>query len=232
MLASQDLKKRTNRNKLFAALAVILVVSSVFVALVVVYIGNSASGITRVACVGDSITAGLGYPDELWRLLGNDYLVENFGVGGSTALLSSDNPYMNRTAFELAKAFLPDVVVIMLGTNDANPAYYGHIDEFVSDYEALVNGFQALAGKPKIWIVLPPPIFNSGSGPNGTDLAEGVIPRIKLVADELNLPTIDVYSALSGHPEDFIYDGIHPNSQGVKVIAMEVFQAISAGTHS
>ena len=46
----------------------------------------------KVACVGDSITAGSGvkepekkYPFQLGRLLGADYEVKNFGVGDSTA---------------------------------------------------------------------------------------------------------------------------------------------------
>ncbi len=229
MIPNQQPKKNANTTKLVAAAAIVTIVTSFFVGLTVISVGNMARGVTRVACVGDSITAGLGYPNLLWTLLGNGYLVENFGVGGSTVLLSSDNPYMNTTAFQLAKSFSPDVVVIMLGANDANPEYFGQIESFVADYEALVKSFQGLASKPKIWIVLPPPIFNTGPGPNSTNMADGVIPRVKLVAQDLNLPTIDVYDALIDHPEDFIYDGIHPNGQGVKVIAMEVFRALSSG---
>lgn len=41
---------------------------------------------TRVACVGDSITAITGYPSDLQSLLGPNYSVKNFGVNGSTVL--------------------------------------------------------------------------------------------------------------------------------------------------
>lgn len=73
----------------------------------------------RVACVGDSITQGSGYPAKLQVLLGTNYSVGNFGVSGSTVTLNSTKPYMNQTAFEKAQQFQPKVVVIMLGTNDA-----------------------------------------------------------------------------------------------------------------
>ena len=41
----------------------------------------------RVACVGDSITGGTYYPNDLWMLLGSNYTVDNFGVGGLQPLL-------------------------------------------------------------------------------------------------------------------------------------------------
>ena len=46
----------------------------------------------RVACIGDSITEGSGYPDNLRMLLGTNYTVGNFGVSGSTVSLKSVNP--------------------------------------------------------------------------------------------------------------------------------------------
>lgn len=49
---------------------------------------------TRVACIGDSITFGAGtknprtdsYPAQLGRMLGNHFVVTNFGVSGTTML--------------------------------------------------------------------------------------------------------------------------------------------------
>ena len=77
----------------------------------------------HVACVGDSITNGTEYPSDLWMKLGANYTVGNFGVGGATVSLDSDKPYMNQTDFQSAKQFLPNIVVIMLGTNDAIPTH-------------------------------------------------------------------------------------------------------------
>ena len=80
----------------------------------------------RVACVGDSLTAG-GYPEELQSVLGSRYDVENFGRSGSTVTGypvkgpdEEGNPaYTTYQAYKDSLAFDPDVVLMMLGTNDA-----------------------------------------------------------------------------------------------------------------
>ena len=184
----------------------------------------------RVACVGDSITEGTEYPADLWMLLGANYTVKNFGVGGSTVSLKSQKPYMNETAFQKAKEFLPNIVVIMLGTNDANPTYHQYIESFADDYKKLIGEFQALASKPKIWLVKPPPIFNNGTGLSTPFFTQDVLPRIEQAANEMNLPTIDAYTALVSHPEYFP-DGVHPNNEGANIIATEIYKTIiSANT--
>ena len=45
----------------------------------------------RVACIGNSITAG-GYPEKIAPLLGPSYKVENDGVSGGTLLRKGDKP--------------------------------------------------------------------------------------------------------------------------------------------
>jgi lysophospholipase L1-like esterase len=180
----------------------------------------------RVACIGDSITEGSGYPNNLQMLLGTNYAVGNFGVSGSTVSLKSGKPYMNQTAFQKAKAFQPDIVIIMLGTNDANPAAYQYLESTAYDYKQLIAEFQALPGSQEVWLVQPPPIFNNGPGPNNTNLVQGVIPTIRQVATDLNLSTIDVYTAMANYPEYFP-DGVHPDNEGAKVIATNVYEAIT-----
>lgn len=178
----------------------------------------------RVACVGDSITQGTYYPSDLQILLGNDYAVRNYGASGRTVLLSADKPYMNGSAFQYAVAFEPQIVIIMLGTNDANPKYYPQIDNFTTDYKILISSFEIY--KPEIWLVLPPPIFNDSIGPNEANLVQGVIPRIGQVAADLNLPTINVYSLFVGQPQYF-WDGVHPGDLGAEIIAKAIYLAIS-----
>ena len=95
----------------------------------------------RVACVGDSITRGTEYTLYLWDLLGSEYIIGDFGVGGATATLNSESSYMNETALELAKQFQPDIVVIMLGTNDADSAFNDFEEEFISGYIELIVVF-------------------------------------------------------------------------------------------
>src|SRR5689334_724667 len=78
----------------------------------------------NVACIGDSITQGSGaakgqsYPSQLQAMLGDQWKVGNFGVSGRTLLKKGDYPYWKENAYQDALKSAPDVVIIMLGTND------------------------------------------------------------------------------------------------------------------
>lgn len=115
----------------------------------------------------------------------------------------------------------------MLGTNDAPEIYSQGISTFTSDYEALIRGFQNATSKPDVWLVKPPPIFNNTEGFSSQFLLQEVIPRIEQVANQTGLPLIDVYTPLASHPEYFP-DGVHPYGEGARIIATEVFNAITA----
>lgn len=179
----------------------------------------------RVACVGDSITSDTQYPDDLGMLLGSNYTVSNFGVGRTTVSLQFDKPYLNQSQVQDARKFEPNIVVIMLGTNDAYLSQQERRN-FVSDYKTLIGVFQAFQFKPKIFILVPPPVFSNNIGLNGTILEKTVIPLIKQTANDLNLQLIDAHTPLLNHPEDF-QDGIHPNLLGSEIIAYQIFKAIT-----
>jgi lysophospholipase L1-like esterase len=218
--------KSIEKKSLLTAVVLIMVLSS-FLMLLLVSSSNKGGWKVpiRVACVGDSITEGTQYPADLQALLGSGFRVGNFGVGGSTVMLSSYKPYMHMVAFENAVTFRADVVVIMLGTNDAIPDYIGGIDSFVGDYKKLIDEFSVSGAK--VFLVKPPPIFNDTVGPKSLNLVENVIPRIVKVADQLNLKLIDVYPLLTNHP-DYFSDGVHPTARGAAIIAREVFRVISS----
>jgi acyl-CoA thioesterase I len=180
----------------------------------------------RVACVGDSITEGSGYPFLLHLMLGSNYQVVNFGVSGSTVSLDSTKPYMNESKFIEALDFHPDIIIFMLGTNDANPEITPNEAGFDSDYSQLVSAFQQLDGKQLIWIVKSPPIYSINSNYNNTILSTAVLPEIDNLASQMSLPTIDVYDALLNHSEYFA-DGVHPTIDGAAVIASNVYDAIT-----
>jgi lysophospholipase L1-like esterase len=184
------------------------------------------ANLIRVACIGDSITQGSGYPEDLQLMLGTDYEVKNFGVSGSTVLLNSDLPYMNQNAYKISKGFQPSIVIIMLGTNDARVGTFDSIGSFSTNYRTLISGYQRLLSHPKIWLVTPPPVFDNELNINDTNLEQGVIPQIEQVANELSLPTINLNTALTNYPEYF-GDGVHPSSEGAMFIASEIDQAIT-----
>lgn len=101
----------------------------------------------KVACIGNSITYGSGiadrprdsYPSQLARMLGEKWEVRNFGVSARTMLKKGDFPYWREEAYEQVKAFLPDVVIIKLGTNDTKPQNWKFSGEFFADFRAMVN---------------------------------------------------------------------------------------------
>jgi lysophospholipase L1-like esterase len=179
----------------------------------------------RVACIGDSITQYGGYPTYLQTNLGSGYDVKNFGLSASTVLFNTDIPYLYRNQMTRAKEFLPNIAIIMLGTNDARMDYYNSIYNFNADYKELINAIQELETNPEIFLVKPPPIFENGYNLQSSNLATGIIPRIEQVANELDLPLINVYAALKDYPEYFP-DGVHPNSDGASIIAQEIYKAI------
>jgi lysophospholipase L1-like esterase len=174
----------------------------------------------QVACVGDSITEGtsthLNFDVAAKTLVGFDWLRS----------LWFGKPYMNENVFQEAKAFQPNVVVIMLGTNDAYPLDSPNNETFVEDYIKLVEAFQTLSTKPKIYIVKPPPVFSNATGLNPEYFRTNVIPAIEQAAKQTDLPMIDVYSALA-NSSNFFRDGVHPNAKGAKLIADEIYRAIT-----
>jgi acyl-CoA thioesterase-1 len=194
-------------------------------------------GRIRLACVGDSITFGShlpdpsrdSYPSRLAALLGPKWDVRNYGVGGSTLLALGNKPYREQWACSEALGLHPDVVVIMLGTNDSKPANWdAHHGEFEADYGGLIASFEALDTKPVIFLCLPPPAL---APPNyfirGEVIEKEVIPAINSVARAHGLGVIDVHAALVGHP-DMLPDRVHPNADGARLMALAVYHALTA----
>jgi acyl-CoA thioesterase-1 len=213
------------RTKLLAIVVALMMAGSGIAVYAVIAIDSTPHPI-RVACVGDSITEGSGYPDKLQTLLGSNYVVHNFGVSGSTVSLNSTKPYMNQVAFRRAEVFNPQIIVIMLGTNDANPQIAQSEENFEADYTQLITYFEELEGNQTVWIVRSPPIFSISSSYNNTYLVDTLLPQIDNVANQLDLPTIDIYSAFGNH-SDYFMDGVHPNADGAWLIASNVYNAIT-----
>jgi acyl-CoA thioesterase-1 len=218
------MQEKTRKTAFALGLVIMIAISGMAT---MTYAMNSMPKIVRIACIGDSITEGSGYTTDLQILLGFGYAVRNFGVSGSTASIDSRIPYMNQTKFQSALKFEPNIVVIMLGTNDANSEITYNIDGFEKDYAQLVNAFEQLESSPKIIVVKSPPIFATNTAWNNTELTGTVIPSIEHFADQENLKTIDVYTACEGH-SDYFCDGIHPNSEGATVIASTIYDGITS----
>ena len=188
----------------------------------------------RVACVGDSITYGDSiqhrlrdcYPAQLGRMLGQKWETRNFGVSGATMLKNGDRPYWKQKAFKDALAFNPHVVIIKLGTNDTKPQNWKFRDEFVPDYADMIDRFADSPVNPRIWICYPVPAYPERWGISDSRIRNQVIPLISEVARRKRAPVIDLYGPLSNRPELFP-DLIHPNAEGARFIAEEIYTALT-----
>lgn len=198
-------------------------------------------GTIRVACVGDSITFGLlavprafnSYPVQLQKMLGENYSVRNFGVNAHTAQKGADHPYWNNSDFQKSTDYAPNVVILMLGTNDAKTFNWKGINIFMQDYGDLVTHYQSLPSKPEIYVMSPPTAFIvQGKAAPSFDITieavDAITAGVKRFASERNLKFIDINTVTATHPEHFTFDGIHPNIEGTKLIAANVFAALES----
>ena len=179
--------------------------------------GSDASKI-KVACVGDSITQGSGFPGQLQKLIGDGFEVQNFGHSGRTLLNRGDNPYTKSPRFQAALEFNPDVVIIKLGTNDSKSHNWRQKKGFIPDHLRLISRFRQLPSKPVVWICKPVPAFAEGSSINGKIVSDEIIPRIDYISKEAGAPVIDLYTPLKAFPQHFP-DKVHPNAAGAAEMA-------------
>lgn len=190
-----------------------------------------------VACVGNSITYGVGvndresnsYPSKLQELLGEGYLVGNFGKSGATLLKKGHRPYMEQMEFHQALDFRPDIVVIHLGVNDTDPRDFPEYgDDFIRDYSALIDSFKTV--NPNVRIILANlspilashPRFKSGT----RAWRDSIRTLIPVVALHTGSELIDFGEVLQDYP-NLIEDGVHPNNVGASIISEAVEKAIT-----
>ena len=184
----------------------------------------------KVACVGDSITAGSGitngrtYPVQLGQFLGSGYYVQNFGNSGKTLLEAPDNAcYLNTDTFTNSKNFSPDIVIIMLGTNDSKTGNWivGVKEDFISDYVKLINIYKNLPSNPRVYINTCTCAYDGNFGIQDSVVSGEMKGLIYQVGELTDCPVIDVNTATQNMKELFP-DNIHPNSEGAGVIAQFV----------
>lgn len=196
----------------------------------------------RIACVGDSITRGTfvwgrkhnSYPAQLQQFLGERYCVRGFGVNGHAAQQTADRPYRSSRAFVASSAFEPNIVLVMLGTNDARGDNWKGVDAFYADYRALVNHYLSLDSTPNVWLLTPPTLFKLGrSSSVRYGMSEAAIGEIssavRRIGPELGCRVIDINEVTAAHPEAFRFDGVHPGAAGATLIARAVADALTHG---
>ncbi|MBE6679234.1 MAG: hypothetical protein E7598_01780 [Ruminococcaceae bacterium] len=206
---------------------------------------------TRIACIGDSITQGsravinkvenfeLGsYPAQLYKKmfdLGEDVVVANYGCGATKVMQYSGLGYTEGLAYTLSMEETdPDIVIIGLGTNDANSTTYtyGMGDRYAEEYEAFVLGYEELDSTEMVY-------GTSAIYRKSTDVA--AVANIRGIQDVVlnaldaagkDVTYIDLYAltldeALAG--ELLSGDNLHPHVAGYAIYADAIYDAIRNG---
>lgn len=180
----------------------------------------------KVACVGNSITAGMGiasnqaYPAKLDSILGTGYQVTNHGNSGKTMIRAVNDAYWKQPQFGDAISSSPGIVIIELGTNDSKDYIWpSYKQDFKRDYRAMVDTFRHLSSKPEVWICLQPWANNPSWGMFDAVIDKQVNPLIQQVAMEAGIPLVDLRTGMNGHPEWLQSDSVHPNAAGAKGMA-------------
>ncbi|MET2984446.1 GDSL-type esterase/lipase family protein [Aureibaculum conchae] len=198
-----------------------------------VYIGHSQEPL-KIACVGNSITYGSGvvnremnaYPQQLQHLLGDKFLVKNYGVSGRTLLKKGDYPYWETNEYMEALEFNPDIVFIKLGTNDSKLQNRIHLEEFESNYKELINSFKRQNENARIILLLPVPAFTKDTTSIwDKPIKNKIIPITQKVAYKTNVEVLDLYHLFLDR-SNLLPDGVHPSGLGATVIAKRLYEAI------
>lgn len=198
-------------------------------------------GKLHVACVGDSVTYGCTlplfflrrYPAVLQKLLGSGAQVAAFGVNDRTLQNNGDKPYRKEKAFRQSKEYLPDCVVILLGTNDSKDCNWISEDVFQQQYRELIAEYRALSPHPRILICTPPCAFSPINrffyitNDAKIERIPVIADAVRNVAEETGAELVDLYALTEGKRELFGPDGLHPSAEGAKVIAEAVSKRIT-----
>ncbi|TWU00288.1 Acetylxylan esterase precursor [Botrimarina colliarenosi] len=190
----------------------------------------------RVACVGASVTFGRGlpnrrvqcYPAVLQRLAderfgAGGWLVRNFGYSGATVSRGSNEPYWQTPSFTAATRFEPQLVLMMLGTNDAQFANEAARQTLAADLVDLVEHFRQFGAE--VLVADPPPAFPPVAEIDFDALRDEVRPTIRRVVGEIGAPLVDFLTPLADTAADFP-DGLHPTAPVAERIAQIAFEAL------
>ncbi len=193
----------------------------------------------RIACIGDSITAGTGtdspdtesYPAQLGVMLGDAYEVRNFSEGGRGVLSGSGNPYFESEAYAQSLVYQPDVVCIMLGTNDLD-ALISKRDKdgahaagtlLRGEMLSLIEKYTSLESQPIVYL-LTPTVRTDDQALEGA-IRDIAVPEYEKLAQELGIGYVDMYTVSKDMKHHFT-DSVHPDAAACSYLATWLYSAV------
>lgn len=189
----------------------------------------------RIACVGDSITWGFtivnrrkySYPALLQQRLGDEYEVRNFGYNDAAARFDADTPYVKKHVYQDSLEWNPDVVLLMLGSNDTKRRNWDP-EIFRRDYTRIVKSYLKLPSKPRVILIAPIQIFQPMHIPvlglYSETMENGVRPAIREIASETGLELVDLANLFTD--SKYMMDGVHPQREGAKMLEEAIFKGV------
>ena len=160
---------------------------------------------------------------------GDQFIVQNFGNEGKTMMTNGmcgppaqgNCSYVGTPSWPAALASSPDIVTIMLGTNDAKAFNWFGVqkagDSYEQDYINMIRTVQALPSRPQVFVMTLVPLFEPypyEMDPNVINsiispLPTGVIGR---VAAATGVRVVDIHSVFvaAGFDKSITCDGCHP----------------------
>jgi lysophospholipase L1-like esterase len=179
----------------------------------------------RITCVGASDVSSPtpygtpNWPDYIAPMLGYEYVITNCGASGTTMIQAGNAPYWNTAQYTDGLNSFPDIVIIMLGSNDSKPYNWIYQTNYVPDYEEMINQYRNLPSHPRIYLNTLLTVYDQGNYDITDPIVTGQLcPIIKQIAFDENLPVIDVNVATKNMPQNFP-DNVHPDIAGAMVVA-------------
>lgn len=206
---------------------------------------SGKADLIHVACIGDSITYGTNstdpsmqsYPVYLQRMLGYSYYVEKYGAPSHSLIETDTQSFLKHEYFKKSTAAKPDVVIVMLGTNDCrtqkweDSAYKNWADParkqaFLSSGKKLIDAYRAANKEVQIIFATCPTVPQDAW--LGTDWTSRIRkygnPTIRSLAESNDCPVIDVFTFSTKHPEMFEGgDGLHPQNEQYQILAQGIY---------
>jgi acyl-CoA thioesterase-1 len=198
---------------------------------------------TRILLLGDSVTAGAHFSGATEVNCYVELLRRKFDDCGAqidlikSALEGIDTGYAVKRFSRMVTVHEPDLVLMMLGLNDAlppgdRPAATPEL--YRQNVLGLVDRILAIDAKPVLLTPNPRPALLTDTSPaGGEDLPSAtMLPYaavVREVAEHYQIPCIDIYERFVQHGAlgQIVPDGTHPDPAGHALIADTVFAALA-----
>jgi len=193
-----------------------------------------------IACIGDSITQGLGvsgweaYPKKLHGLLNSQYNVVNLGVADSVVQRNywqGSHTYWNLPQWKKVVPSLHiDIAIVQLGTNDAKTTNWNET-AYGDDYLRMLQELRKMYPNATIITSVPPPVSRLSYDVQPEVVNHRLRTAIEVARRKAHLkgPPIDMQAAFANAESSMLFlgDALHPSAAGHAVMAGVLAAAVA-----